>query len=91
MKVQHEKEGIVLSRIFKLLIFVLLMSSASHSTADWINLTGAENSRNIAEIYVEKDRVTVKLEIYVEDLLVFEELRPEVFFPASIAGRPPVD
>ena len=69
----------------------LLVLSASSAQADWINLTGAENSRNIAEIYVEQDHVKVKLEIYVGDLLVFDELIPESFFPQPVAGRPGPD
>jgi hypothetical protein len=56
--------------------------------ADWINLTGAENARNIAEIYVEKDYVKIKLEVYIEDLIIFDELIPESFFPQVIPGRP---
>jgi hypothetical protein len=72
-----------------LILFVLittLSSSASH--ADWINLSGAENSRNIAEIFIEKDQVKIKLEVYVQDLLVFDELVPDDFFPEPIPGRP---
>ena len=56
--------------------------------ADWINLTGAENARNITEIYVEKDHVTIKLEIFIQDLLAFDELVPDDFFPQLIPGRP---
>jgi hypothetical protein len=69
----------------------LLVLSASSAQADWINLTGAENSRNIAEIHVEQDHVKVKLEIYVGDLLVFDDLIPESFFPQPIEGRPGPD
>ena len=56
--------------------------------ADWINLTGAENARNIAEIYIEKDHVSIKLEVFVQDLLAFDELVPDDFFPEPIPGRP---
>jgi hypothetical protein len=38
-----------------LLIFLLTIFSGTSANADWINLTGAENARNIAEIYIEKD------------------------------------
>jgi hypothetical protein len=73
--------------VFILFVFITtLSSSASH--ADWINLTGAENSRNIAEIFIEKDQVKIKLEVYVQDLLVFDELVPDDFFPEPIPGRP---
>jgi len=71
------------------ILFVLITTlSSSASQADWINLTGAENSRNIAEIFIEKDQVKVKLEVYVQDLLVFDELVPDDFFPEPIPGRP---
>lgn len=62
--------------------------ACNQALADWINLTGSENSRNIAEIYVENDHVKINLEIYVEDLLVFGELVPDSFFPETIPGRP---
>jgi len=51
-------------------------------------LSGAENSRNIAEIFIEKDRVRIQLEVFVEDLMLFEELVPDSFFSQSIPGRP---
>jgi hypothetical protein len=63
-----------------------LLPSALH--ADWINLSGAENARNIAEIYVETDRVRIQLEVFVDDLMIFEELIPEGFFSKPIPGRP---
>jgi hypothetical protein len=66
---------------------VILLSFGS-ARADWINLTGAENARNIAEIYVENDHVKVKLEVFIEDLIIFDELIPETFFPQPIPGRP---
>ena len=69
------------------LLFVLLCLP-SFSCADWINLSGAENSRNIAEISIEEDRVRIQLEVFVEDLMLFEELVPEGFFPQPIPGRP---
>ena len=56
--------------------------------ADWINLTGAENSRNIAEIYVENDHVKINLEIYIQDLILFNELVPDSLFSEPISGRP---
>jgi hypothetical protein len=72
---------------FFLFICLALLSTGS-SKADWINLTGAENARNIAEIYVEKDHVRIKLEVFVQDLIIFDELIPESFFPEPIPGRP---
>jgi len=58
------------------------------SQADWINLSGSENSRNIAEIYIEEDHVKIKLEIFVQDLVLFQELIPDDFFPEAIPDRP---
>jgi hypothetical protein len=45
--------------------------------ADWINLTGAETSPNIVEIYIEQNRVRVVLEAFIGDLEVFEDLMPD--------------
>ena len=78
---------VIFCRMFFCLFTILvLFPSASH--ADWINLSGAENSRNIAEIYLETDRVRIQLEVFVEDLTVFEELIPEGFFSKPLPGRP---
>jgi hypothetical protein len=71
---------------FCLFTILVLLPSASH--ADWINLSGAENARNIAEIYVETDRVRIQLEVFVDDLMIFEELIPEDFFSEPLPGRP---
>ena len=73
------------------LVIILLTVVTSPAHADWINLTGAENSRNITEIHIEKDHVKVKLEIFVGDILVFDELIPDNFFPEPISGRPGPD
>ena len=73
--------------LFLLVCFTGLLSAVS-AQADWINLTGSENARNIAEIYVEKDHVKVRLEVFIEDLIVFDELIPAEFFPQPIPGRP---
>jgi len=77
--------------IYFLLLTFLLTSFSFESKADWINLTGAENARNIAEIYIENDQVTIKLEVFVQDLLIFEELVPDDFFPDPLPGRPGPD
>ena len=58
----------------------LLILWAPILKADWMNLTGAETARNIAEIYVLEDHVKVKLEVYVGDLDKFEELIPDEWF-----------
>ncbi len=78
---------VIFCRMFFCLFTILvLLPSASH--ADWINLSGAENARNIAEIYVETDRVRIQLEVFVDDLMIFEELIPESFFSEPLPGRP---
>ena len=69
---------------------LLLLVDYSACKADWINMTGAENSRNIAEIYIDEDRVKVNLEVYVGDLFHFEELIPDEMFPEPIQGRPEI-
>ncbi len=71
------------------LLFVVLISGLLSSPAygDWINLTGAENAKNIAEIYIKKDHIKIKLEIFIRDLPVFQELLPDSSFPQPIPGR----
>jgi hypothetical protein len=57
--------------------------------ADWINLTGAETSQNIAEIYVLDDHVKLVLEVYIGDLDTFEPLIPDgLLKDEARAGRP---
>ncbi len=73
--------------LFLLVGFIILLSAVP-AKADWINLTGSENARNIAEIFVEKDHVKIQLEVFIEDLIIFDELIPESFFPEPIPGRP---
>lgn len=74
--------------LFLLLLFAQIFFIASAVKADWINLSGAENARNIAEIYIEKDHVLVKLEVFVEDIMFFEELIPDDLFSKEIPNRP---
>ena len=73
---------------FFFLLLVQFFFFASVAKADWINLSGAENARNIAEIYIEKDHVLIKLEVFVEDIMVFEELIPDDLFSQKIPNRP---
>ncbi|WP_419174326.1 hypothetical protein [Desulfosediminicola sp.] len=70
------------------LLLVTLLHSAPYANADWVNFTGAENARNIAEIYVNRDHVKIKLEIFVEDLLLFKELIPDELFRKASHDRP---
>ncbi len=58
-------------------VIFLLVYIALPARADWINLTGAETARNIAEIYVEDDRVRIVLEVYIGDLEKFEDILPD--------------
>jgi hypothetical protein len=56
--------------------------------ADWMNLTGAENAPNVAEITVLDDRVRIALEVYVGDLATFEALVPNDWLKKDVASRP---
>ena len=76
------------SIVFFLLFCLAPLSLIDSAKADWINLTGAENARNIVEIYIDKDHVKIQLEVFIEDLIIFDELIPESFFPQPIPGRP---
>ena len=62
--------------------FLLILPTASY--ADWINLSGAENARNIAEIYIEKDSVRIQLEVYVAVKITLGAMESghNVFWPA---------
>lgn len=77
-----------LLRTLPLWFAFILIAWPTSSSADWINLSGAENARNIAEIKIEKDQVRIQLEIFVEDLMFFEELVPDSFFAQAVPGRP---
>ncbi|MHC4713040.1 MAG: hypothetical protein ACYTAN_07185 [Planctomycetota bacterium] len=69
------------------LVFVFCVL-ACPARGDWVNLSGAENAPNIAEIYVEDDHVKVVLEVYIHDALTFETLIPEDMLPGPVPGRP---
>ena len=58
--------------IVALLIFIVIFKTSAY--ADWINLSGAENARNIAEITILDDRVEILLEVFLEDLDQFEPI-----------------
>jgi hypothetical protein len=73
------------------ILYLLLGSFAVTVQADWINLTGAETSPNIAEIYVLDDHVKVKLEVYVGDLAAFEELVPDDWVKDLDIQRPSLE
>lgn len=73
------------------LISLIFLLVSSNSSADWVNLTGAESARNIVEIYVNNDHVKIKFEIFIEDFILFEELIPDDFFPVPIPERPGIE
>ena len=72
------------------LLLILLLCSAP-VRADWINLTGAETSPNIAEIYVQDDQVKLVLEVFIGDLDTFEPLIPDDWLKDGAGKRPALD
>jgi len=60
------------------------------ANADWINLSGAENAPNIAEIHIQDDHVKIEIEIFVDDMLTFDRLIPDAFFKGTTIKRPPL-
>ena len=68
---------------FASLALTLAIAIAGSARADWMNLTGAENARNVAEIYVEDGQVRLVLEIFVEDIESFQLLLPDDWFTAD--------
>jgi hypothetical protein len=61
------------------------------ANADWINLSGAQNAPNIAEIHINDDHVKIELEIFVNDLVTFDRLIPDEFFAGTGIERPPLE
>ena len=53
---------------------VILLSLSGKCFADWINLSGAELSPTIAEIYIEDDHIKLVLEIGESNFETFSEL-----------------
>ena len=70
---------------FILSIFSILCIVRTPVNADWINLSGAENAPNIAEIHINEDHVRVDLEIFVNDIVTFDRLIPDSFFKVAVA------
>jgi hypothetical protein len=74
-------------------IFLLCLLFISYSPpvdADWINLSGADNAPNTAEIHIFNDHVRIDLEIFVNDIVAFDRLIPDEFFKGSDIKRPPL-
>ena len=61
------------------------------ANADWINLSGAQNAPNIAEIHINDDHVKIELEIFVKDLVKFDRLIPDEFFAGTQIKRAPLE
>jgi len=76
---------------FRHFLALALFIYAQCSTADWINLTGAETAPNIAEIYVMDDHVKLVLEVYVGDLGKFLELVPDDWLGDQENNRPSLE
>ena len=81
------KHGSILITLF---LFISCWMVTPPADADWINLSGAQNAPNIAEIYINDDHVKVNLEIFVNDLVVFDHLIPDEFFKDTTIKRPPL-
>jgi len=78
-------------RIFTAVVFLSLLLASTLARADWVNLTGAETSPNIAEIYVLDDHVKLVLEIYIDNLDTFDELIPDDWLKDSSNNRSPIE
>jgi hypothetical protein len=74
-----------------LLLIAFLMMPTSSAEADWINLSGAQNASNIAEIYINDDHVKIEFEIFVKDLVTFDRLIPDEFFTDTGIKRAPLE
>jgi hypothetical protein len=79
------------SKFLQFCLFTILFNISLLAHADWMNLTGAETSQNIAEIYVLEDHIKVNLEVYVGDLDKFEELLPDDWLDESAGERPSLE
>jgi hypothetical protein len=78
-------------------VYIFILATAfcgvvgSPATADWLNLSGAQNAPNIAEIHINDDHVKIELEIFVKNLVTFDRLIPDDFFTGTPIKRPPLD
>ncbi len=75
----------------KFLILLCLFACLTNNVhADWINLTGAETSPNIVEVYVNEDHVKLVMEVYIGDIKDFEDLVPDDWIKDTSIKRPPL-
>jgi len=81
-----------MNRLFAIVFFLIVSTFvfASSTRADWINFTGAQSAPNIAEIYIEEDRIRLVLEIYVKDIATFIDLIPADWIGKGGAEPPPL-
>ncbi|MBW2192875.1 MAG: hypothetical protein JRF27_03700 [Deltaproteobacteria bacterium] len=71
-------------KLFLILFFLIFFCRVAPPVlADWINLSGAENTPNIAEIHILDDHVRIDLEIFVDDIVTFDRPIPDTFFKGS--------
>ncbi len=75
--------------IISIVSFLFIVRTPAN--ADWINLSGAQNAPNIAEIYINDDHVKIELEIFVNDLVTFDRLIPDEFFAGTRIKRATLD
>ena len=75
--------------IISIVSFLFIVRAPAN--ADWINLSGAQNAPNIAEIYINDDHVKIELEIFVKDLVKFDRLIPDEFFAGTRIKRATLD
>ena len=87
---QIVKMGDPLFKKIQLLLIAFALVTSSSAEADWINLSGAENAPNIAEIHINDDHVKFELEIFVNDIVTFDRLIPAEFFKGTHIQQPPL-
>jgi len=75
--------------LFTLFFLIFFCRAVLPALADWINLSGAENAPNIAEIHINDDHVKIEFEIFVDDMLTFDRLISDSFFKGTTIKRPP--
>ena len=80
----------IIRRHVAALLLLFFLFGIFPSQADWINLSGAETSRNIVEVYVEENRVRLVLEAYIGDLELFKDLVPDSLLRDKAPKRPTV-
>jgi len=78
-------------RLVVLVSFFLLALLSTAVRADYLPFNGANVAPNIAEIRIGDEGVHVQLEIYIEDIEVFEALVPDSWIADKPSGRPDLE